>query len=46
VLRDPDVLGSVGQVMPFGRDEDTKPLVANGFDEFIDEYVSAFCNGQ
>lgn len=37
---DPDVGGVVGQVIAFGRDEDTKRLLANNFEEFIRLYIS------
>lgn len=32
---DPDVHGNVGQVIAFGRDEDTKRLLGSDFDTFI-----------
>lgn len=38
---DPDTKGSVGQVVRFGRDEDTKRLVAASFDDFVSCLVSA-----
>ncbi|NMV40545.1 SMI1/KNR4 family protein [Ralstonia insidiosa] len=38
---DPDTKGSIGQVIRFGRDEDTKRLVADNFDHFVSLMVSA-----
>jgi cell wall assembly regulator SMI1 len=38
---DPDTLGTVGQVIRFGRDEDEKVFVAPTFGEFLDQLVSA-----
>ncbi|WP_426399488.1 SMI1/KNR4 family protein [Ralstonia sp. R-29] len=38
---DPDKKGSVGQVIRFGRDEDTKRLVARSFEDFVSLLVSA-----
>lgn len=37
---DPDSLGHVGQVIAFGRDEDTKRLLAPNFTAFVDDYVA------
>lgn len=36
---DPDVSGCCGQVIAFGRDEDTKRLLANSFELFVEEYI-------
>jgi cell wall assembly regulator SMI1 len=36
---DPDVQGTVGQVIRFGRDQDTKLLVAESFDAFVEKLV-------
>jgi cell wall assembly regulator SMI1 len=33
---DPDVLGQVGQMIAFGRDEDTKRVLAPSFEVFVD----------
>jgi cell wall assembly regulator SMI1 len=47
---DPDRLGQRGQVIAFGRDEDTKRLLANDFDAFMQTYLAwlerAEWNGQ
>ena len=37
---DPDDLGTVGQVIAFGRDEDTKRLLAPTFETFVDDYIA------
>lgn len=37
---DPDTLGQAGQVIAFGRDEDTKRLLANDFASFVDDYIA------
>jgi cell wall assembly regulator SMI1 len=37
---DPDHRGRVGQVISFGRDEDTKRLLANDFDGFVEQCIS------
>lgn len=37
---DPDTLGKSGQVIAFGRDEDTKRIIAATFDEFLAVFVS------
>jgi len=36
---DPDSKGTIGQVIAFGRDEDEKILIANSFEEFIDNFI-------
>jgi len=36
---DPDVEGSEGQVIVFGRDENRKRLVTQSFEKFIDMFV-------
>lgn len=36
---DPDTLGTRGQVIVFGGDEDTKRLIAHSFDAFLDGYM-------
>jgi cell wall assembly regulator SMI1 len=36
---DPDVEGSEGQVIVFGRDENCKRLVAQSFEAFIDIFI-------
>lgn len=38
---DPDVQGTVGQVIRFGRDEDTKLLVAESFDAFAEKLATS-----
>jgi cell wall assembly regulator SMI1 len=38
---DPDEKGSVGQIIAFGRDEDTKRLIASSFAEFITKLTSS-----
>lgn len=38
---DPDTKGSIGQVIRFGRNEDTKRLVAENFDHFVSVLVTA-----
>lgn len=35
----PDKKGTIGQIILFGRDEDTKRLAANSFSEFIEDYI-------
>jgi cell wall assembly regulator SMI1 len=37
---DPDSLGTIGQVIAFGRDEDTKRLLANDFVTFVMQCIS------
>jgi cell wall assembly regulator SMI1 len=37
---DPDVRGTRGQVIAFGRDEDQKQLLAGSFDEFLPRFVA------
>ncbi len=37
---DPDSLGKPGQVIAFGRDEDTKRLLAGSFELFTDDYIA------
>jgi cell wall assembly regulator SMI1 len=37
---DPDSRGKVGQVIAFGRDEDTKRLLAGSFEEFLESFES------
>ena len=37
---DPDALGTSGQIIAFGRDEDTKRLLAPSFDAFIDDGIA------
>jgi cell wall assembly regulator SMI1 len=36
---DPDVRGTVGQVIIFGRDEDEKKLLATSFEEFLTLFI-------
>jgi cell wall assembly regulator SMI1 len=36
---DPDDKGAVGQIIKFGRDEDTKVLLADNFESFIEKFV-------
>jgi cell wall assembly regulator SMI1 len=47
---DPDNLGRVGQVIAFGRDEDTKRFIASDFSAFLDRCIawltSAVWNGE
>jgi cell wall assembly regulator SMI1 len=38
---DPDEKGNTGQIIAFGRDEDTKRLVAPSFSEFISKLVTS-----
>ncbi|CBJ39814.1 hypothethical protein (plasmid) [Ralstonia solanacearum CMR15] len=38
---DPDTKGTAGQVIRFGRDEDTKRVVAENFDAFVSRLASA-----
>lgn len=38
---DPDINGVTGQVITFGRDEDTKRLLASSFEEFIQNFVAS-----
>jgi len=38
---DPDEKGCVGQIIAFGRDEDTKRLIASGFSEFISKLIES-----
>lgn len=38
---DPDAQGTVGQVIRFGRDEDTKQLIAESFDAFVEKLVAS-----
>lgn len=42
---DPDVEGSEGQVIVFGRDENRKRLVAQSFEEFVDMFVEQLEGG-
>jgi cell wall assembly regulator SMI1 len=42
---DPDVKGSEGQVIVFGRDENRKRLVAQSFEAFIDMFVEQLEGG-
>jgi cell wall assembly regulator SMI1 len=37
---DPDKKGTFGQVIRFGRDEDTKRLIAGSFEDFVGKLVS------
>lgn len=37
---DPDILGKAGQVIAFGRDEDTKRLLANSFELFVEDCIA------
>lgn len=37
---DPDSLGTSGQIIAFGRDEDTKRLLADSFESFIEAGIS------
>jgi cell wall assembly regulator SMI1 len=37
---DPDRLGRAGQVITFGRDEDTKHLLADDFDGFVERCIA------
>lgn len=37
---DPDTLGQPGQVIAFGRDEDTKRLLANSFSEYLENTIA------
>ena len=36
---DPDSKGTIGQIIKFGRDEDTKVLLADNFESFIKNFV-------
>jgi cell wall assembly regulator SMI1 len=38
---DPAELGSLGQVIAFGRDEDTKRLLANSFEAFVENLANS-----
>nr|WP_315595326.1 SMI1/KNR4 family protein [uncultured Cupriavidus sp.] len=38
---DPDTNGTIGQVITFGRDEDTKRVIANSFEHFVSLLISA-----
>ena len=42
---DPDLEGSKGQVIVFGRDENRKRLVAQSFEEFIDIFIEQLEGG-
>jgi cell wall assembly regulator SMI1 len=38
---DPDAKGTIGQIIAFGRDEDTKRLIASNFSEFLSKLVNS-----
>jgi cell wall assembly regulator SMI1 len=38
---DPDIHGTVGQVIPFGRNEDCKSVLASSFEEFVQKMVAS-----
>ncbi|WP_413662559.1 SMI1/KNR4 family protein [Microbulbifer sp. CNSA002] len=38
---DPDSKGKYGQIIAFGRDEDTKLLIADNFSDFISKFIVA-----
>lgn len=43
---DPDMQGTVGQVICFGRDQDTKVLLAESFDAFIEKLVASLSDSK
>lgn len=43
---DPDAQGTFGQVIRFGRDQDTKLLIAEDFDAFIEKLVESLSDSK
>jgi hypothetical protein len=42
---EPEIEGTVGQVINFGREEEHKTVLANSFEEFIDWYIHELKSG-
>jgi cell wall assembly regulator SMI1 len=41
---DPDIKGTLGQIITFGRDDDQKKLKAKTFEEFLSLFVQQLCS--
>jgi hypothetical protein len=42
---DPEINGTIGQIINFGREEEEKTVLANSFEEFIDWYIQELDRG-